>query len=242
MDRNNTLILDADDTDIAHINNELVRDALLLMGGMYYVTMHSEAAHSTLTPSQRLVQVLTSQVPFQLGGVDGSYTHRKIKSVACDRLAVCKHWRWFTQCKVCDSTASERLIFLRLERKKGNISSLVSEHGVTISSCKMCASNSMRDHLQQCSKCKECREACICEDEKQNSACKGCDSCFCEHGGRRSKCKYCGDASICEHGRLRSQCKECGGASICEHGRVRSQCKECRCAQAFCEHVSKIAK
>ena len=34
-------ILDADDTDIAYINNELVCDALLLMGGMYYVVMHS---------------------------------------------------------------------------------------------------------------------------------------------------------------------------------------------------------
>ena len=50
-----TLILDADDTDITLINNELVRDALLLMRGVYYVTMYSEAAHSTLTPSQRLV-------------------------------------------------------------------------------------------------------------------------------------------------------------------------------------------
>ena len=105
MDRNNTLILDADETDIAHINNELVRDTLLLMGGMYYATMHSEAVHSTLTPSQRLV-LLTSQVPFPVGGVDGSYPHRKMKSVACDRLAVCKHWRWLTQCKICDSTAS----------------------------------------------------------------------------------------------------------------------------------------
>ncbi len=60
MDLNNTLIVDADDPDIAYINNEMVRDALLLMGGMYYVTMHSEAAHSRLTPSQRLV-LLTSQ-------------------------------------------------------------------------------------------------------------------------------------------------------------------------------------
>ena len=54
MDINSTLILDghADDTDIMFINNELVRNALLLMGGMYYDTMHySEAAHSTLTPS-----------------------------------------------------------------------------------------------------------------------------------------------------------------------------------------------
>ena len=69
MDGNNTFILDADqpdDTDIAYINNEMVHDALLLMGGMYYVTMHSEAAHSTLTPSQRLV-LLTSQVPLPLG-------------------------------------------------------------------------------------------------------------------------------------------------------------------------------
>jgi hypothetical protein len=32
MDHNNTLILDADDTDIPLINNELVQDALLLMG------------------------------------------------------------------------------------------------------------------------------------------------------------------------------------------------------------------
>ena len=115
MDHNNTLILDADDTDITFINNELVRDALLLMGGMYYVTMHSEAAHSTLTPSQRLVlltgNTLTSLVPIPLGGVDGSSPHRKMKSTACDRLAVCKHWRWLTQCKVCDSTASERLGF-----------------------------------------------------------------------------------------------------------------------------------
>ena len=36
MDRN---ILDADDTDIAYINNELVCDAMLLLGGMYYVTI-----------------------------------------------------------------------------------------------------------------------------------------------------------------------------------------------------------
>ena len=51
MNRNNMLILDVDDTDIEYINNELARDALLLMGGTrYYVTMHSEAAHSTLTP------------------------------------------------------------------------------------------------------------------------------------------------------------------------------------------------
>ena len=197
MDRSNH----ADDTDIAYIDNELVRDALLLMGGMYYVTIHSEAAHSTLTPSQRMV-LLTSQVPFPLGGVDGSYPRRNMKSIACDKLAVCKHWRWFTQCKVCDSTASERLIFLRLERKKGNISSLVSEHGVTISSCKMSAGTSMRDHLQQCStgKCKECGEACIFEDKKQRSACKRCDSCFCEHGRVRATCKKCGGASICEHG------------------------------------------
>ena len=91
MDRN---ILDA---DIAYINNELVRDAMLLLGGMYYVTTHSEAAHSTLTPSQRLF-LLTSQVPFPLsGGVDGSDPDRKTKSVAWDRLAVCKHWRWLTQ-------------------------------------------------------------------------------------------------------------------------------------------------
>ena len=68
MDRN---IHDADDTDIAYINNEMVRDALLLMGGMYYVTMHSEVAHSTFTPSQRLVlltgNTLTSLVPTTLG-------------------------------------------------------------------------------------------------------------------------------------------------------------------------------
>ena len=77
MDHNNTLILDADDTDTTFINNEVVCDALLLMGGMYYVTMHSEAAHSTLTPSQRLV-LLTSQVPFPLGGVDhGSYSSQQ---------------------------------------------------------------------------------------------------------------------------------------------------------------------
>ena len=118
MDRNNTLI-DADDTDIAYINNEMVRDALLLMGGMYYVTMHSEAAHFTLTPSQRSRVLLSSQVPLPHGGVDGSYPHRMMKSIACDRLAVCKHWRWFTQCKVCDSTASERLGFLEFEKKKG---------------------------------------------------------------------------------------------------------------------------
>ena len=183
MDRNNTLILEAsDETDIAYINNELVRDAMLLMGGMYYVTMHSEAAHSTLTPSQRLF-LLTSQVPFPLGGVDGSqYPHRKTKSVVFDRLAVCDHWRWLMRCKVCDSTASERLGFLEFERKKVYISSLVSEHGVTISSCQIGARTSMREHIQQCSECKECGEACICEDEKQNSACKGYDSCFCEHG------------------------------------------------------------
>ena len=53
MDHNSTLVLDADDADITLINNELVRDAMLLMGGMHYVTMHPEAAHSTLTPSQR---------------------------------------------------------------------------------------------------------------------------------------------------------------------------------------------
>ena len=49
MEHNSTLTgtgLDADDTDITLINNELVRDALLLMGGMFYVTKHSEAAHS----------------------------------------------------------------------------------------------------------------------------------------------------------------------------------------------------
>ena len=123
MDRNNTLvpntlILDADDTDITY-NNELVGDAMLLMGGMYYVTMHSEASHSTLTPSQRLVLLTVSQVPFPLGGVDGSYPHMKMKSVPCGRLAVCKHWRWLTQCKVCDSTASEHLIFLEFEKKNG---------------------------------------------------------------------------------------------------------------------------
>ena len=55
MDRNNMLILDVDDTDIEYINNELARDALLLMGGMNCVTMHSEAAYSTLTPSQRFI-------------------------------------------------------------------------------------------------------------------------------------------------------------------------------------------
>jgi hypothetical protein len=33
MDHNNTLILDADDTDTTFINNEVVCDALLLMGG-----------------------------------------------------------------------------------------------------------------------------------------------------------------------------------------------------------------
>jgi hypothetical protein len=69
MDHNNTTrILDADDTDVTLINNELVRDTLLLMGGMYYATMHSEAAHSTLTPSQRLV-LLTSQVRSHCLGV-----------------------------------------------------------------------------------------------------------------------------------------------------------------------------
>ena len=233
-----TLILDAVDTDNTRINNELARDALLLMGGMYYATMHSEAAHSTLTPSQRLV-LLTSQVPLPLSGgsVDGSYPHRKMKSIACDRLAVCKHWRWLMQCKVCDSTASKRLGFLEFERKKGYISSLVSEHGVTISSCQIGARTSMREHTQQCSECKECGEACICEDEMQHSTCKGRDSSFCEHGRRGSKyTEYSLGASICKQGRQKSQCKERGGASICEHGRRRIQCKECGGA-SICEHA-----
>ena len=131
MDHKNTLTgrgLDGDDTDITLINNELVRDALLLMGGMYYITMHSEVAHSALTPSQRFVLLtagtdtgtLTSLVQIPLGGVDGSSPHRKMKSIACDRLDVCKHWRWLTQCKVSDSTGS------------------ICEHGRQHSICKEC--------------------------------------------------------------------------------------------------------
>ena len=51
MNRNNMLILDVDDTDIEYINNELARDALLLMGGTrYYVTMHSEGCTFYIDP------------------------------------------------------------------------------------------------------------------------------------------------------------------------------------------------
>ena len=71
--------------------------------------------------------------------------------IVCDRLAVCKHWRWLRQCKVCDSTAlSERLGFLEFERNfEGLVSSLVCGHGVTLSSCKMCARTYMRDLMEQ---------------------------------------------------------------------------------------------
>ena len=67
----------------------------------------------SLTTSQRLVLLTGNTLTeswFQSHlGVEGSSPHRKMKNIACDRLDACKHWRWLTQCTVCDSTGTQSL-------------------------------------------------------------------------------------------------------------------------------------
>ena len=147
----------------------------------------------------------------------------------------CKHGRWSTNCKECNSKIVCVHEILRGSCKECN-SKAFCMHEILRYNCKVCNSKIVCDHEIRRHDCKVCNSKIVCMHEVRRKSCKVCNSkVICMHEVRRNSCKVCNSKGFCMHEIRRYSCKVCNSKLICDHEIRRSDCKVCN-SKGFCPH------